>query len=269
MGIEETLTGIKTYFLNWHRDNYNTLHPSISNQVTDQLPDKERAVTSGAVYNCAKGIKTDLNSYKNTVNGQISNLDTKINNVESNIKTASYGTLPHILSEYETYHDSDSRGYNWPDLPSNARNGFMTAKEKMDLYYYGRWFEITGKQIASEIKTTKHMTMWVNLGLRLVYFNFSYKNCPWLKKAYKDFGYKEWYTYPAESTNQVWLSVRPISHVWAPTNNPNIVIGVTADGGFYIRSRNVVKKNTTIHGSLMWYYRDSVPSVKVGVLGTR
>ena len=77
MAITDVLAEIKNYFLNWHTNNYVTLHTKETNQVTNQSPDKDYLVHSGAIKAADDAIRTDF------TNADI-NLQNQINDINNN-----------------------------------------------------------------------------------------------------------------------------------------------------------------------------------------
>lgn len=277
MAITDQLTTVKDYFLNWHRDNYAALHNSISNEVTNTQPKKDQAVTSGAVYTALNNKFNEVTTctVKQCNNNSpplgslqltLDDFDTRINNVTSTIQTASNGTLTQVLDN-STYYDPDERGFIFPDFDNEAHQGFMTPKDKLDLYYATSWFERSGRELGTNTTISNHLTAYINLGLRLVYCYFEYKNCPWLKNAYNNNTSKEYYEKPFINTNELFYYIRPKRTIWAPTNANNIRIGITSSGVFYVRSDEYIKDTRTINGSLFWFYGDGKPSTKINAGG--
>ena len=265
MAITDTLSNIKDFFFSWHKERYADIHTKETNKVDNDLTKRDYLTTNGAVYDAltqqASSFQSTLDDYNNRINA----INSRVDSVGDNIKVAkSWSNYPNVLEEYDTYWDDDTRGFNWPDLDSDAHNGFITPKEKANLYYSTKWYEITGKAIGGETGVTKHMTMWVNLGLRLVYFNFTYKNCPWLKREYANDKSKYWFSYPYSTNNEVFYQVRPIKSIYAPTSYHNVYMSVRSNGQFFLYSTEPITKNIDIVGSLMWFYRDSAVSNKIG-----
>lgn len=278
MAITDQLITVKDYFLNWHKDNYTTLHSAISNEVTNTQPKKEQAVTSGAVYTALNekfdNVTTCTVKQCNTASAPTGSLQStlddfnnRIDNITNNTQPASTGTLVSVVNNPQTYRDTDSRGFVWPSFDNTAKSGLMTPNDKMDLYYATTWFEKTGSQIGTNTAITNHLTIWVNLGLRLVYCYFQYSNCPWLKNAYNNSTSKEYHGTPFVQNTELFYQIRPIAFTWAPTNTNGIRIGVTPNGDFYVRSDEYIKSTVTLNGSLMWFYRDGKPSEKINTGG--
>ena len=274
MAIPNQLTGIKDYFLDWHKKNYAALHNPISNEVTTQSPKNSQAVTSEAVYTALNNkfdeVTTCTVQQCNTtpaptgsLQSTLDDFNTRINNVSGSIKTVSTGTLTKIVDNPQSYGDPDTRGFIWPPFDNNAHDGFMTPRDKMDLYYATTWFEKTGSQLGTNTTISNHLQLWVNVGLRLVYCSFEYVNCPWLKNAYNNSTKKEYHGFPYVQQTELFYKIRPKQNIWAPTNIDGLRIGVTKGGDFYIRSDNYIKVDISINGSLMWYYGDDKPSLKV------
>ena len=263
-GITGTLQDIKDYFKDWHTNNYEILHKK-TDQLTDQEPIGLQPIQSNTVYKkfqslTANDIKDATRGAPNnqSVQTTLDSFDSRINNVNNKLRVASYGTLPDVVGNAQRYYDPDGRGFNFPAL-SGDYDGFITAKEKADIYYYGKWYELTGTQAGFDKKHRDHITMWVNIGLRLVYFHFGYTNCPWLKNS------TEYMAVPFTDKESVGWNTVPIHHIWAPTNANNIRMGMTKDGEFYLRSNTTISGTRSINGSMMWFYRDGPVSSKIGL----
>lgn len=263
MAITDVLAEIKNYFFNWHTNNYVTLHTKETNQVTNQAPDKDYLVHSGAIKAADDAIRTDFTNADTNLQNQITSNKNNINTINGKLRTASYGTMPDVVEQSRKYYDSDTIGFNFPGLTSAAHDGFLTPKEKLDIYYFGKWYELTGAAAGFDSKHASHVTVWVNIGLRLVYFYFSYKDCPWLKNE------TEYFTVPLTDKNDPMWQILPVRSVWAPTNVDNVRMGWTNNGEFYLRSDTKITNKKSIYASMMWFYRDGPPSSKVGVYGTR
>lgn len=290
MAITDTLTGVKEYFINWHKDNYSVLHDPISNEVTNLSPKKDQAVTSEAVYTAINNKFNETNTCtvkqcntKPAPSGSLQltldDFDSRIANIAENIQPATptyddcYEMMNAIQANPAQYRDTDNRGFLWPNLdnwPSGTpfKSGLMTPEDKINLYYATSWAsDLTGTDLGSLNEITKNLTVYVNFGLRIVFCNFTYVNCPLLKKAYNnntDSNKKREHHQPiATSNNHFFYQIRPIKPVWAETNYPHIRIGITESGEFYIRSTEYITKDVTIKGSFMWFYRDGKPSTKL------
>ena len=290
MAITDTLTGVTEYFINWHKDNYSVLHDPISNEVTNQAPKKEQAVTSEAVYNAINNKFNETNTCnvkqcntKPAPSGSLQltldNFDSRITNIADNIRYASptYEDCTEmtyaILNNPSQYVDTDGRGIMWPSFDQWPQGtpfqaGLMSPEDKMNLHYVTSWTEVlTGAQLGQQNAVTNKLEIYISFGLRLVFCHFLYEDCPWLKNSYNnntDTNKKREYHRPVVTNDNAFFHyIRPIHTIWAETNYPNVKIGITSGGEFYVRSTEYVTKNIKIEGSFMWYYRDGKPSLKL------
>lgn len=256
MAITDVLAEIKNYFLNWHTNNYITLHTRETNQVTNQSPDKDYLVHSGAIKAADDAI---IQGYTNAD----TNLQNQINDLNDNKLNKTQKAIASPITSIK-YAESDVRGIRPAELTS-YQNGIMTWRDKAELQSLGQWHEcVPGtptKKWQTQFKSIEpHSIVWVNPALRMVYLGFLYKNFnSWAE------GNKEADIYMATKTDiytrvgdpaTFWDQIAPIYTVWAPTNISYIQIGVDSDGIFKIRSSQKVTSKKTIYGSLFWFYRD-------------
>lgn len=256
MAITDVLAEIKNYFLNWHTNNYTTLHTRETNQVTDQSPDKDYLVHSGAIKAADDAI---IQGYTNAD----TNLQNQINNLNNNKldKTQNATASPITGIKYAT----DVRGFR-PAKLTSYQNGVMTWRDKAELQSLGRWYEcVPGtptKQRQIQFKSIEpHSIVWVNPALRIVYLRFYYRDFNRWAKGNKEADIymatkRDIYT-EAGDPAIFWYQIRPMHTIWSPTNIPYIQIGVDShDGIFKIRSSEKVTSKKTISGSLFWFYGD-------------
>lgn len=256
MAITDVLVEIKNYFLNWHTNNYETLHTRETNQVTDQSPDKDYLVHSGAIKAADDAI---IQGYTNAD----ANLQNQINNLNNNKLDKTQNAKASPITGIK-YAESDTRGVI-PAKLTSYQNGIMTWRDKAELQSLGKWYEcVPGKPTKTwqtQFKSIEpHSIVWVNPALRIVYLRFYYKDFNrWAE------GKKEADIYMATKTDMYtevgapatfWDQIRPIHTMWSPTNITYIQIGVDSDGIFKIRSSERVTSKKTISGSLFWFYRD-------------
>ena len=256
MAITDVLVEIKNYFLNWHTNNYETLHTRETNQVTDQSPDKDYLVHSGAIKAADDAI---IQGYTNAD----TNLQNQINNLNNNKLDKTQNAKASPITGIK-YAETDVRGIR-PAKLTSYQNGVMTWRDKAELQSLGKWYECVPstptKTWQTQFKSIEpHSIVWVNPALRIVYLRFYYKDFNrWAE------GKKEADIYMATKTDMYteagdpatfWDQIRPIHTMWSPTNITYIQIGVDSDGIFKIRSSEKVTSKKTISGSLFWFYRD-------------
>ena len=256
MAITDVLAEIKNYFLNWHTNNYVTLHTRETNQVTDQSPDKDYLVHSGAIKAADDAIIAGYTTADTNLQNQINNLnDNKLN------KTQNATASPINGIRYAEY---DVRGLNPAPLTS-YQNGVMTWRDKAELQALGKWYECVPGTPTQTYQTQfrsiePHSIVWVNPALRIVYLRFYYKNFNGWAEGGKEADI--WMPTTTDIRTEggdpatFWDQISPIYTMWAPTNIPYIQIGVDAAGIFRIRSSEKVTSKKTIAGSLFWFYRD-------------
>lgn len=253
MAITDVLTEIKNYFLNWHTNNYVTLHTKETNRVTDQSPDKNYLVHSGAIKAADDAIVQGYTDADTNLQNQINNkLDKTQNATASPINGIKYADHDDIIGLR-------------PALLTDYQNGAMTWRDKAELQALGKWYEcVPGKptkKTQTQFKSIEpHSMVWVNPALRIVYLRFYYRDFnSWAEGGKEADIYmatkKDIYTEVGDPAI-FWDQIAPISTMWGPTNIPYIQIGVDADGIFKIRSSEKVTSKKTISGSLFWFYRD-------------
>lgn len=247
MAITDVLAEIKNYFLNWHTNNYVTLHTKETNQVTDQSPDKDYLVHSGAIKAAEDAIIQGYTNADTNLQNQINDINNnKLPKKANNDVYANVGSTNGIAS----YQD-DWRGFN-PKASGDCHNGLMKWQDKAQLLQLGIWYEVKRAQHAS---LGEHMTLWVNPAMRICYLKFYYKNFPVNKwdNIYSDSAEWDWYS---SSSDHFLDNCAPISNIWAATNVPHINIGIDTTARFYVRSSEKITKSYSIYGSLFWFYRD-------------
>lgn len=266
MAITDVLGAIKDHFINWHTEKYTELHTKETNLITNQSPEKDYLVYSSAVKAANDAMTQEYTNADTNLQNQITTNANSINTINGKLQTASYGNMPDVVAQSRTYWDNkdngsniSGRGFNFPSLPLDAHNGFLTSGEKLDIHYFGKWYELSGKEAGFDSKHRDYFRVWINIGLRLVFLSFQHAKCPWLKNK------TEYMAVPfTDQADPMW-QVLPVRNVWAPTNGNLIRMGFTPAGEFYLRSTQKVTVNTTsINGTLMWFYRDGPPSSKIG-----
>ena len=256
MAITDVLVEIKNYFLNWHTNNYTTLHTRETNQVTDQSPDKDYLVHSGAIKAADDAI---IQGY---TNADI-NLQNQINNLNNNKLNKTQNATASPITGIK-YAENNVRGFR-PAKLTSYQNGVMTWRDKAELQSLGRWYEcVPGtptKQRQIQFKSIEpHSIVWVNPALRIVYLRFYYRDFNKWAEGNKEADIymatkRDIYT-EAGDPSIFWDQIRPMHTMWSPTNIPYIQIGVDSDGIFKIRSSEKVTSKKTISGSLFWFYGD-------------
>ena len=256
MAITDVLVEIKNYFLNWHTNNYTTLHTRETNQVTDQSPDKDYLVHSGAIKAADDAI---IQGY---TNADI-NLQNQINNLNNNKLNKTQNATASPITGIK-YAENNTRGFR-PAKLTSYQNGVMTWRDKAELQSLGKWYEcVPGrptKTWQTQFKSIEpHSIVWVNPALRIVYLRFYYRDFNKWAEGNKEADIymatkRDIYT-EAGDPSIFWDQIRPMHTMWSPTNIPYIQIGVDSDGIFKIRSSEKVTSKKTISGSLFWFYGD-------------
>ena len=223
--IEETLTSIKEYFLHWHNDeeNYEENHLKTNLLTKTTTPDKDYPITSAAV-------QIALDNQKTEITDKLDSMD----------QMAQGGTV-----DYTTAYNSKTKGFHTM-VSGNKQPGFMSWEDKVQLKGLGMWKQITSSTSKSGLNGS--MTMYVNPGIRLVYFNFTQENFSSLSGR-KNFEWRKNVTYTT-----LLRKLSPKHTIWGATNQPNIVMGIDTYGKFYLRSTDTIAGAVDINGSLMWYY---------------
>lgn len=245
MAIQDVLTTIKDYFLDWHgqwnpngTDNYEKVH-RLTDKITTDLPDSEYSIRSKAIA-----------PFKATTENEIGNAKTRLTNLENGkVDKDIYANVggTNGLASYQ----ADWRGFN-PKASGDCHDGLMRWQDKAQLLQLGIWYEMTRNEHKS---IGEHMTLWVNPAMRICYLKFAYKNFKKSKwdNIYSDSAEWDWYS---SSDDHFLDNCAPIAPIWAPTNVPHINIGMDTAAKFYIRSSEKITKDYTIIGSLFWFYRD-------------
>ena len=270
MAITNTLTAIKDYFIDWHTQNYRILHETPLNAISDNAADDNKLVTNKAVRDKVNNATMDVANAKISVGGRTKTVQTTLNDFDSRLGDIEQNTVRKTdlayysepLNDIYNSYDTDYRGFKLTLRDkTKCKNGLLTWQEKMNLKYMGEWKQFDGSEIGSN-KTTG-MRLYINPGLRLVFFHFGYTNCPYLYKEYKASQSKNYSHAPANSSDELFYLVRPITNIWGATNWADITMGVENNGDFHLRSKNPVTDKITIGGSLMWFYGDDTVSSKI------
>jgi len=250
MAITDVLTEIKNYFLNWHTNNYVTLHTKETNRVTDQSPDKDYLVHSGAIKAADDAIIQGYTTADTNLQNQINDiknvqLPKKLNSNQTATGQRAKGDSG-LQSDYAAGpEEASARGF-YHIVNGTRQNGVMTWQDKAVLRGLGDWLERTHSDWGSIHSNVK---IWVNPSLRIVYCRFYDKNSTKLKSS------TEWSSTLGTDSNYWWHHIRPISSIWGATNVVGVQFGATDDGMIYLRSDRTIAK-ATITGSLFWFYRD-------------
>lgn len=246
MAIQDVLTTIKDYFLDWHgqwnpngTDNYEKAH-RLTDKITTDLPDSEYSIRSKAIA-----------PLKATTENEIGNAKTRLTNLENGkVDKGIYANVggTNGLASYQ----ADWRGFN-PKASGDCHDGLMRWQDKAQLLQLGIWYEVNRAQHAS---IGEHMTLWVNPAMRICYLKFYYKNFPVKRWDNITSNGAEWDWYEENLPDQFLDNCAPISNIWAATNVPHIVIGIDSTARFYIRSSKKITKPHNIYASLFWFYQD-------------
>lgn len=242
MAITDTIASIREYFDSWHGDDTHSRikTTTVSNNDNTKMP------TSKAVYDAIQNAKTSILNNLSASTIRTSQAQVSIQNVlddlTSEIKNKINKT-EYAKAEYNEWsYGTDGRGANI-EVKGEKVNGLMTWKDKAFLKELGTWHQVNGKGVGT------HMEVWVNFPLRLVYFSFSEEGCKKLQNTKK---YKYALTTPSQS---VWYRFRPLHGTYTATSDPDVIMGVTSGGTFYLKSTKV-HESTDISGSIVWFFRD-------------
>ena len=238
MAITDVLAEIKDYFLNWHTNNYVTLHESTINSLNTEITnrtDGDRALGTRIDNLTASQIKDNENNNTQTTL-------TNLQNQKLNKNTSAQAGPRKLVSDHGETGGEDTRGFT-QYIPEPRTNGVMTWKDKAALAGMSIWEAPTWGSIP------KCFTVYYNPSLRIVHAKFYVKDCTWLAKETTYLG-------AGMSSPGGWSHIRPISNVWAPTNVVGVQVCVASDGTYMLRSDRKIAKHD-FNASLFWFYGDS------------
>lgn len=239
MAIADTISSIKTYFLNWHRENYNTLHPEIANEVTNRSPTKDEAVTSGAVYNYVNN-QIDTNILTNKVwmaNNRQKTLQSTLDDFNTSLNTKLNKTQ-YTSATVESW-DSMSGENGTHIWARDVQDGVMKWEEKLLLQELATWHTIS-KGLPPK------SSMEVNFALGLCHLHIYAKNTTKFKNDTK-------WTHEADGGDAL-QQFTPPAHVSNACGSPfGAVITITPYGGFSIHTTKKYNK-TNLVGDIIWKF---------------
>ena len=246
MAIIDTLTTIKDYFMHWHEKYYNQIHKETIDDLNDEIEnriDGDANLLNKITYpNFLASQVRDTT--RNPPDGQ--SVQTTLDQYGNKLNTYANAGTRTLKSDSTVHPDgADHRGF-YHEMSDN-QNGLMTWQDKAVLRYTGEWIELTHDDWPSIHGALK---IWVNPTLRIVYCNFDYPNCTWLKNDKYNVS-----TYGA-SKNTAWFHIRPISSIWVPTNVVGVQFAVGSDACLYLRSDRTIAKGH-FFASTFWFYRDN------------
>lgn len=238
MAITDTITTIKDYFLNWHKEKYEILHEKKTTQVTNQQPNRDLTVTSGAVYdyvnNKIDGVTTcSVKMCNNTGTTLQTTLDQFDNTLKNKVNKDQYSNAD------ISFYSLGTGGISTIDC-TNTQNGLMKWQEKILLHELATWHTIS---VGLPPKTS----MSVNVILGLVHLHLYYPNCTKFKKS------TSW-EYIADGDNALQQFL-PTGHVSVPLGNPNRggILTISNTGGFKVDIPSK-KNSTTIVADVLYKY---------------
>lgn len=180
MAVTSTLAKLKNYFISWHTNNYDILH-EITNQVTNQDPNGNKAVTSRAVYdyvlnplNKKIGDSNNL-PYENinetqydkkNITYNIQQLNDKINLLNTNLTTITNNFNTHKNNNDASHRHMTESEY-WQSRMATFYDSYDSASTNSEGTPYYKWrrrgmwalLRIYGVTIKSGLKTTQTYTL--------------------------------------------------------------------------------------------------------------
>lgn len=242
MAITDVISTIKDYFLNWHNENYNTLHSPITNQVTNQSPYKDQAVTSKAVYD-----------YANNKFNNITTCNVKMcNNTETSLQTTLDDFNNNKLNKNQ-YASADIN-YWWSNYTGstvnckNTQDGVMKWQEKILLQELATWHVI-------KTNLPPKCSMEVNFALGLCHLHLYAKGSSKLKNST---------TWEYESDGRdALLQFAPPAHVQVPASPEGSILRITPAGGFVLKSPKKYT-STSIVADVIWRYENGATEADNG-----
>lgn len=180
MTVTSTLAKLKNYFISWHTNNYDILHET-TDQVTNQDPNSNKAVTSRAVYdyvlnplNKKIGDSNNL-PYENinetqydkkNITYNIQQLNDKINLLNTNLTTITNNFNTHKNND-DTSHRHMTESEYWHSRIAAFYDSYDSTSVNSDGTPYYKWrrrgmwaiLRTYGITIKSGLKTTQTYTL--------------------------------------------------------------------------------------------------------------
>ena len=236
MTVTSTLAKLKNYFISWHTNNYDILHET-TDQVTNQDPNGNKAVTSRAVYdyvlnplNKKIGDSNNL-PYENinetqydkrNITYNIQQLNDKINLLNTNLTT--------ITNNFNTHKNNDDASHRhmteseyWQSRMAAFYDSYDSTSTNSEGTPYYKWrrrgmwalLRIYGVTIKSGLKTTQTYTLnyhntrnqWTPA--HSVLGAFSYDEVKWITLTYNSThpGWEIQYKPKSTSATQLYASI--------------------------------------------------------------
>lgn len=246
MAITDTLDSIKDFFLKWHKEDYTKLHEKKTTQVTNEIPDKDLSVTSGAVYDA---LNNKFNSITTCTvkqcNDDTKTLQTTLDDFDSRLKNKVDKTQ-YSKADISFWNAGSGTPYVTQIQATNTQDGLMTWKEKIFLQELGTWHTInTG--------LPPYCSMEVNIALGLVHLHMYAKNITKFKNST---------VWEHESDGgQALQQFTPYGHVKTPCSHGYLTI--KPSGGFEVKVDKKYEK-TVIVADVIWKYTQGQSATDVG-----
>lgn len=237
MAITDTIATIKDYFLNWHKENYEILHPKTT-QVTNQKPNSDLNVTSGAVYDYVNDKMNDVTTCNvkmcnNTQTTLQTTLDQFDDTLKNKVNKDQYANA-NIIALYGGDGDNNTGMYC-----SNTQDGLIRWQEKLLLHEMATWHTI---KTGLPPKTS----MEINVALGLVHMHLYYPSCAKFKN-------NTIWTYESDGGNALQQFL-PYGHVTVPLGSPvGGYLTIDNTGGFTVRVPSK-KSSYNIVGDVLYKY---------------
>jgi len=183
MTVTSTLAKLKNYFISWHTNNYDILH-EMTDQVTNQAPNGNKAVTSRAVYDYVlnplnKKIGNSSNlPYENinetqydkkNITYNIQELNKKINLLNTDLTTVTSNFNAHKNNKDANHRHMTESEY-WQSKIATFSDSHDSASTNSGGNSYYKWrrkgmwalLRIHGVPIKSNLNTTQTYTLSAN-----------------------------------------------------------------------------------------------------------